>query len=125
MNNTISDDKCTPILPTELWTEHIIPAVFVERGREYDAIVYGYFYNSRESSMGKMYSIAGEIFRTSFTLTAIKRTCKAFSRRIEPYKDSLFYKYKPEDREMALQMLSTTLKFGVADCTSPLHPIHL
>lgn len=73
-------------LPNELWVHQIIPAVFQERMREDDQSKV-HWRTTGVSHLGSLYVKQGwaEFYPTTFTLVALRRTCRLLCKTIEPH----------------------------------------
>lgn len=79
-----------PVIPMEMWTHHIIPAIMRQRFLQTEQVVHCF---------GNMLSAStySGFFPSTFTLTALKRTCKLFNQdiRISQLVD-IIYVYWPD-----------------------------
>jgi hypothetical protein len=85
---TLISSPLTVVLPNELWTEHVIKEVLLERNKYHNEDLTFQVGNLISRDKFKIYH------ETSFTLTALKRTCKAFEKNIRPYvRGSIYRRY--------------------------------
>lgn len=82
----MNQSESLPVLPMEIWTNEIIPIIFERRINDIGDERY-------------MFSECGHLkdrttmgaYPSSFTLTALKRTCKILHKAIKPYCYSAVY----------------------------------
>lgn len=89
----MNEEPQLPVLPMELWTEIIIKEVYRQRIREHEILnspLYDEF-DLHFHKLGNLHSISAAVLTSSFTLTALKRTCKRFHEEILPYNSKTTY----------------------------------